>query len=285
MTSALPLRSVEAFVAVARASSLAAAATTLNISVPAVSRRIAILERHLGIRLFHRLPRGVALTEAGAAYLAQIAPAWDQLLQASASAKAPARTRPLKVSVMPSFAVNWLMPRLARETMAVEIETEGDIVDLQARPDLDCAIRLGRGPWPGLACRRFLSVEAYPVASPDYAPRLGAPGDLSRHVLIGSNHQPDFWPEWFRLSGLAFTGARYKSFDNLQLIYEAAVAGMGIAIGLDPVVRPYLESGRLTRLWPQTVTLSRSFHLVHRPERAIDRSYGRFRDWLFVQAA
>ena len=180
---------------------------------------------------------------------------------------------------MPSFAVNWLMPRLARETMAGD-ETEGDIVDPQARPDLDCAIRLGRGPWPAgvpaLPVGRGLS-----VASPDMH-RDWRAGDLSRHVLIA--------PTTSRISGRngfagpAFTGARYKSFDNLQLIYEAAVAGMGIAIGLDPVVRPYLESGRLTPV-PQTVTLSRSFHLVHRPERAIDRSYGRFRDWLFVQAA
>ena len=108
--------------------------------------------------------------------------------------------------------------------------------------------------------------------------RPGRPRDLSRHTLIGSHHQPDFWPEWFRLSGLAFTGERYTSFDNLQLVYEAAVSGMGIAIGLDPVVRPYLDSGRLARLWPEAVTLSRSFHLVHRPDRVIDRGYGRFRD-------
>lgn len=285
MMSPLPLRSIEAFVAVARASSLAAAATALNLTVPAVSRRIAMLERYLGVRLFQRLPRGVALTDAGTAYLAEVAPAWDQLLKASAAAKASSLARPLKISVMPSFAVHWLLPRLAHDALTVELETDGDIVDLQARPDLDGAIRLGRGPWPGLVCQRFLPVEAYPVASPALANRPRRAQALSRHTLIGSNHQPDFWPEWFRLSGLAFTGERYRSFDNLQLVYEAAAAGMGIAIGLDPVVRPYLDSGRLVRLWPETVTLSRSFHLVHRPDRALDRGYGRFRDWLFAQAA
>ncbi|MBX3499393.1 MAG: LysR family transcriptional regulator [Alphaproteobacteria bacterium] len=285
MTSPLPLRSIEAFISVARAASLAAAATSLNITVPAVSRRIAILERHLGMRLFQRLPRGVALTDAGAAYIAEVAPAWDQLLKASAAAKASARARPLKISVMPSFAVNWLMPRLVRDAMSVELETDGDVVDLRMRPDLDAAIRLGRGPWPGLVCLRFLPVEAYPVASPTYAPRPRTPHDLSKHVLIGSNHQPDFWPEWSRLSGAAFSRERYRSFDNLQLVYEAAIAGLGIAIGLDPIVRRYLDSGRLVRLWPETVTLSRSFHLVHRQDRVVDRSYGKFRDWLLAQAA
>jgi LysR family glycine cleavage system transcriptional activator len=286
----LPLRSVEAFVLVARLLSLQKAATALGITVPAVSRRIQLLERHLGTRLFDRLPRGLALTPAGESYIADLGPAWDAMQAATTSARVPTRRNTLKVTVIPTFAVNWLLPRLARRRpagMEIEIETLPDIVDLSARPDIDCAVRLGRGPWAGTSSQTVLPVEAYPVASPAFvaAHRLARPQDLRRHILIGSNHQPDFWPEWFRLSELAPADGAYTSFDNLQLVYEAAANGLGIAIGLDPLVRPYLDNGRLVRLWPGGVRLSRSFHLVRRTRRARDRRIDRFHDWLLSEAS
>jgi LysR family glycine cleavage system transcriptional activator len=288
--SQLPLRSVEAFVLVARFLSLPKAATVLCITVPAVSRRIQLLERHLGTRLFDRLPRGLALTAAGESYIADLGPAWDAVQAATTSARAPSQRNALKVTVIPTFAVNWLLPRLARRRptgMEIEIETLPDIVDLSARTDLDCAIRLGRGPWAGTSSQTVLPVEAYPVASPAFivANRLARPEDLGRRTLIGSNHQPDFWPEWFRLSGLASADGTYASFDNLQLVYEAAANGLGIAIGLDPLVRPYLDNGRLVRLWPGSVRLSRSFHLVRQTRRARDRRIDRFHDWLVSEAS
>jgi len=283
--SQLPLRSVEAFVLVARLLSLQKAATVLGITVPAVSRRIQLLERHLGTRLFDRLPRGLALTPAGESYIADLGPAWDAVQAATTSARAPSQRNALKVTVIPTFAVNWLLPRLARRRptgIEIEIETFPDVVDLSVRSDIDCAVRLGRGPWAGTSSQTVLPVEAYPVASPAFVAgnRLARPEDLGRHTLIGSNHQPDFWPEWFRLSGLASADGPYTSFDNLQLVYEAAANGLGIAIGLDPLVRPYLDNGRLVRLWPGSVRLSRSFHLVRRTRRAPDRRIDRFHDWL-----
>jgi LysR family glycine cleavage system transcriptional activator len=166
----LPLRSVEAFVVVARTLSLAQASAALNITIPAVSRRIQVLERYLGVSLFHRLPKGLALTEVGEKYIAELGPAWDTVRAATATAKAPGRKGAFKVSV--TFAVNWLLPRLARSReiagLDVDLETSPDIVDLAARPDLDCTIRLGRGPWPGIVGHKVLPIEAYPVASPDF---------------------------------------------------------------------------------------------------------------------
>ncbi|MBS0519444.1 MAG: LysR family transcriptional regulator [Proteobacteria bacterium] len=260
-------------------------------TVPAVSRRVQILERHLGVQLFHRLPRGLALTAAGEKYFADLGPAWDALQKATAAAVSATR-RPFRISVIPTFAANWLLPRLAARRARlpgreIELETSADFVDLEARQDLDCAIRLGRGPWPGLVSRRFLPIEAYPVASPAFLAgkgRIERPRDLLRHTLVGSTHQPDFWPEWFRLVGGAFAPASYKSYDNLQLVYEASAAGMGVAIGLDPLVRPYLANGRLVRLPVAGAVLSRSFHIVRRKGQDPDRGFEAFRDWLFRHA-
>jgi LysR family glycine cleavage system transcriptional activator len=289
----LPLQPIEAFVVVARSLSLAKAAFIMNLTVPALSRRIQLLEHHLGVRLFHRLPRGLSLTDAGATYFHALAPAWDTVHEATEATLARTTRRTIKVSVMPTFAANWLVPRLNRfhsqhAGIEVELETSPDLTDLLVRPDLDCAIRLGKGPWAGLASQRFLPVDAYPVASPefltDHAP-FRHPRDVSRHTLIGTNHQPEFWGEWFKEAAITAAGCRYRGFDNLQLVYEAAAAKMGIAIGLDPVVRPYLTSGRLKRLFPNDVRLSRNFHIVRRQDDNLsDRPFEMFRDWLFVEA-
>jgi LysR family transcriptional regulator, glycine cleavage system transcriptional activator len=289
--SQLPLRSIEAFVVVARAGNLAQAAARLNITVPAVSRRIQILERYLGAKLFDRQPRGLSLTEAGAKYFSELGPAWDCVWKATIAATSVRRDA-FKVSVIPTFAANWLVPRLARSRLRlagleVEIETSPDIVELRERDDLDCAIRLGLGPWPGAVGQMILPIKAYPVASPDFVARerLKSPTDLARQTLIGSSHQPDFWPEWFRHAGIGFGQGPLRSFDNLQLVYEAAAAGLGAAIGLDPLVRPYLDSGRLLRLWPDDVTLSRSFHLVRRADCVESNRFDLFRNWLMGEAA
>jgi LysR family glycine cleavage system transcriptional activator len=284
----LPFQSIEAFVVVARSLSLTAASAAMNLTVPALSRRILILEQHLGVRLFRRLPRGLSLTDAGAAYFRALEPGWEAVREATEAARVKPRRGAIRVSVMPTFAANWLMPRLRHARVDIEVETSSDFVDLHARPDLDCAIRLGKGPWTGLVSQAFLPVDAYVVASPAFlrgnAP-FRHPSDVLRHALIGSHHQPDFWRDWFQKTDIDGAGCRYRCFDNLHVAYEATAAGMGVALGLDPVVRPYLDSGRLERVFPDDVRLARGFHLVVRPGGvARDRPFDRFRDWLFAEA-
>ena len=288
----LPLGPMEAFVAVARSRSLAEAALAMNLTVPALSRRIKLLEAHLGIQLFERLPRGLRLTETGQDYFAALAPAWDRVGAATEAARRCRRRSTIRVSVMPTFAANWLMPRLGgfqtRHTdVEVDLQTSAVLEDLQARRDLDCAIRLGHGPWPGLHCEPLLPVDAFPVASPKFLASVPAPRhprDLLAYALIGTHHQPEFWQEWFAAAGLDVVLEKYRSFDNLQVVYEAAAASMGIALGLDPVVRPYLERGRLMRLLPDQVRLPRHFHLVRRRNGTPSQSFARFRVWLFTEA-
>ncbi len=276
--------------AVARLGSLARAAQSMHLTVPALSRRIALLEAQLGMPLFRRLPRGLALTESGAAYFAAIGPAWESLATATEAMRGAGR-RPLRLTVMPSFAAQWLVPRLGgwasrHAGTEIELETGPEPVDLRARPDLDGAIRLGIGPWPGLLAEPFLPVLAFPVARPGLAVGPDAAA-LLRLPLIGTTHQPEFWREYLAAHGVAEPAPPLaRSFDNLSLVYEAAAAGQGVALGLDPVVRPYLQAGRLVALPPGPVRLSRQFHLVRRrgagrPGRAM----ALFRDWLRREAA
>ena len=277
---------------VARTRSLARAATLMSLTVPALSRRIRLLEADLGLQLFQRLPRGLELTSAGQAYFAALAPAWDVVCGATEAARRGGRPRAIKVSVMPTFAANWLVPRLgslhARHSgVEVELHTSADVEDLRVRSDLDCAIRLGKGPWPGLHCEPLLAVRAFPVASPTLR-ATGAwptgPGDLLGRPLIGTHHQPAFWREWFAAMGIEDGPEDYRGFDNLQVVYEAAAAGMGIALGLEPVVRPYLDSGRLQRVLPGSVDLPRHFHLVRRLDGGTAvRGLARFREWLLAE--
>ena len=239
-------------------------------------------EAELGMQLFERLPRGLALTEAGAAYSAALAPAWERMQAATDALRGDRR---LTVSVMPSFAANWLVPRLAGgEVPGLVVETSADCVDLGSRTDLDCAVRLGIGPWPGVESEVVLPVDAVPVAAPGVVWGVERLADLLGRPLIGSTHQTAFWPEWFAAQGMDRSTVRGPGFDNLQVIYEAAAGGMGIALGLEPVVRPYLANGRLVRVFPEAIRLPRSFHLVRRPGRA-DRRIDGFRDWLRDQAS
>lgn len=288
----VPFGPIEAFVAVARSGSLAQAASVMNLTVPALSRRIRLLEADLGVRLFDRLPRGLALTDAGRGYLAGLGPAWDAIAAATERVRGCGRRRTLRVSVMPTFAANWLIPRLPRfrarqHDIELEILTSPDIEDLHARSDLDCAIRLGTGAWPGLRSEAILPVDAFPVASPGLlqrGPSPATPGDLAVHALIETRHQPAFWREWFAAAGADAGRCQFLAFDNLQVVYEAAAAGMGIALGLDPVVRPYLLSGRLRNVLPGRFRLPRQFHLVHREGAPAAQGLAPFRRWLLAEA-
>ena len=289
----LPLRSIEAFIVAARLLNLTRAAAEMGLTVPALSRRIGLLERELGMALFRRLPRGLALTEAGGAYAASLAPAWAAMALATEAARTNAPGRGVTVTTLPTFAANWLLPRLGRfqarhPEIEVGIETSVDLVDLRRRPDLDGAIRLGEGSWAGLAADCLLPIDAFPVASPGYLAGhepVTSPEALLRHVLIESNHRPEFWPEWFRAADLDAAACRRRGFDNLHLVHEAAAAGLGIAIGLGPLLQPYLDSGRLRYVLPSPVRLSRGFHLVWRADGPpADSAFDTFRDWLLAEA-
>ena len=170
-----PLNALRAFEAAARHLSFTRAAAELNVTQTAISHQIRALEERLGVRLFRRLPRGLLLTEEAQRYLPPIRDAFDQIALATERLGAVGASSTLTVSVLPSFAGKWLVPRLGRFRVAhpdldLRISASSELVDF-ARDDVDVGIRMGSGRYPGLRVDRLFGESLVPVCSPDAAAR------------------------------------------------------------------------------------------------------------------
>jgi LysR family glycine cleavage system transcriptional activator len=286
-----PFKSIEAFVVAARALSFTEAASRLHLTVPAVSRRIQVLEAELGVPLFERTHRALQLTAAGESYLAHLAPALETIRRASDGLRGETNGRSLTVSLPASLAANWLMPRLqsfqaAHRDVQVELRSMDGHEDLDSS-DADLAIWPGPGNWSGLRTERLLDMEAYPVCGADFLARqseLRDARDLVGCPLLGIAGQPEQWPAWLRAAGIAGPARIEHAFDNYHLLYRAAEIGLGVALGVDVIVRPYLDQGQLVRPFEVSVKLSKGFYLVCRGGDWAQRPVSIFREWLMAQA-
>lgn len=262
----LPLNALRAFEAAARHLNLTRAAIELCVSQGAVSHQVAQLERRLGTRLFHRLPRGLALTDEGHALVPVLADAFDRVA-ATLDQYADGRFREaLKVGVVGTFATGWLLPRLAGFARAhpgidLRISTNNNRVDL-AGEALDFAIRFGDGAWHGTHAEPLIAAPMAPVCAPAVAARLKSPADLIHEPLLRS-YRSDEWALWFAAAGLSAPVLRGPIFDSSALMATAAAAGYGVALvpvsmfarelATESLVQPFaaeIDAGRywLTRL-------------------------------------
>lgn len=278
------LRSLEAALAVARLGSLAAAGDEMAMSVPALSRRIAQLESDLEVRLFDRVPRGVVVTPAGEAFLARVAPALAELRHASRDARGE-HDHVVRLSTIPTFATRWLLPRLSRferenTDIEVDVQTSAVLEDLDAR-NLDAVIRLSKAATAPTG--PALAIHLYPVWSPDHISDITDTADLLRHRLLGPNHRPEFWAEWLNAHQLDKEEVRIRPVDS-ALLYERAMRGDGVAIGIEPLVTPLIEQGRLVGLTDHRLRSGRAFHLIERSGQ-LSRSAQRVLSWLRYEFA
>lgn len=266
------LRSIEVFAAAAEALSFQQAAAGLHLTPSAVSHRIRELETTLGQPLFLRGNRRLALTEAGARYHAAVAEALRALHAASDALQQPQGTV-LRLSTTLSFASTWLMPRLARyrrQHPQFELVLDTDVQLAELGPGgPQAAIRFGAGRWSGLAATRLLDLAAFPVCAPGRKPARLSATALARAPLLAVRAGPDLWAEWCALAGLPKPAGKVQLFDHANVLYEAAANGLGVALGTEPLVSPWLRSGRLVPAYTGApVTMRSSFYLVHRPQDA-----------------
>lgn len=287
MRRLLFLNGIKAFEAAARGGSFAAAGTELNVSAAAVSRMVHLLEERLGLPLFERKANRLALTPAGRAYQSGLTPIFDALASLTAQVTAPSNVRVLTIGVGQTFAMRWLIPRLADFRKAepdidVRITTGGAAVPFG--DDWSCGIRLGHGDWPELEAEPLFAGDLVPVCTPRQAASLKRPADLKGPALLRVAHAAEDWPLWLKAAGITRVTARGPEFGYYGQALQAALDGLGIAMGIRPYIDDDLAAGRLVAPFALTVPKGMRWYLVYRGFQREQRDFIAFRRWI-VRAA
>jgi LysR family transcriptional regulator of beta-lactamase len=283
----LPLNALRAFEASARHLNFTRAAIELCVSQGAVSHQVAQLEARLGVRLFRRLPRGLALTSEGQALAPMLAESFDRM-GATLDRYSEGRLKEaLTVGVVGTFATGWLLPRLddfrrALPDIDLRLMTNNNRVDL-AGEGLDMAIRYGDGAWHGTHAELILKAPLTPLCAPALAARLSEPADLMRETLLRS-YRADEWPRWFAAAGLAHPTANGPVFDSSAVMVAAAEAGVGVALAPASMFLRDLTTERLIRPFDVEVSLG-GYWLTRLRSRVETDAMRAFRAWLATTAS
>lgn len=283
-----PLHALPGFVAAARLRNLSRAADALHLTVSALSHQIRGLEERVGLRLFVRGARGVELTEDGRALFDRIAPHLDAIEQALQPFHAR-RDDALTLTLMPSFASAWLVPRLPRFLAAhpqlqISLQSNVAVVDLQRETTIDAGLRFGPGQWPGVHAVHLFDDWVTPVASPALIERLGRPTlqTLGEFPLLGAPGGQ--WSTWFAQFGGALPARFVASFDDSENLHRAAAEGLGIALGRMTLARPLIDAGRLLALFDARLKADYAHYLVYPPRSNNHAGLVAFRQWLLQEA-
>jgi len=282
------LNGIKAFEAAARGGSFAAAGSELNVSAAAVSRMVHLLEQRLGVALFERKANRLILTPAGRAYQSGLTPIFDALASLTAQVTASSNVRVLTIGVGQTFAMRWLIPRLADFRKAepdidVRITTGGAAVPFG--DDWSCGIRLGHGDWPELLSEPLFAGDLVPVCTPRLAAALKRPADLKGPALLRVAHAAEDWPLWLKAAGVTRVTARGPEFGFYGQALQAALDGLGIAMGIRPYIDDDLAAGRLVTPFALTVPKGMRWYLVCRGFQSDQRDFVAFRRWIVRAAA
>jgi LysR family glycine cleavage system transcriptional activator len=288
------LNGLRAFEAAARHLSFTRAAQELNVTQTAVSHQIRRLEEQLGKRLFLRRNRALALTRDGADYLPAIRSAFDDLRRATTRLQRPDRDGLLTVSTTASLAAKWLVTRVAgfqdaHPGIEVRITTSAHLVDF-SREEVDMAVRYGRGNWPGLRTDWLMAEDIFPVCSPALmqgAKPLRRTGDLAHHTLLHTMTGREDWQLWLTAAGLPVSLAlrRGLNFDQTFMALQAAMDGLGVALGRARLVDADIAAGRLVVPFDVVLPTDAGYYIVAPEETADQSKIARFRDWLIRSVA
>ncbi len=289
-----PLNTLRAFELSARHLSFTKAAEELFVTQAAVSHQIKILEQALGVPLFRRLNRALMLTEEGQIFLPAVREALKTIRDAVEKLHEQDSTGALTVSMMPSFAATWLVPRLGRFRMEypdidLRISANFELTDFD-RDDVDVAIRWGNGNYDGLTAVKFMTEDIFPVCSPklleDSKHPLKQPSDLYRHTLLHDEMQTD-WRIWLLAAGVLdkVDPSHGISFNYSDLVLQAAIEGQGVALGRSFLAHDALQKGQLVKPFDLTLPGDFAYYFVC-PENNFDRAKVKaFHDWLMSEAA
>lgn len=283
-----PLGALRAFEAAARHLSFTRAAGELCVTQAAISHQVRQLEDWLGEPLFTRRGHALTLTRKGASYLAELSQAFDQIAAATGRVR-EARDGPLRITVLPSFASRWLLPRLpafrARHP-EVDLRVTSSLDTWSGDDAFDAGIRSGLGRWPGLKADLLARESLSPVCSPALAkgpPSLAEPADLASAPLL--HDQPrGAWEQWCRHANVSLDLSQGPAFNDSALVLQAAIDGQGVALGRLTLAGDDLRNGRLVRLFDLALPNDYSYWIVYTRAAAQRPDLAAFRGWLLEEA-
>ena len=278
----LPLNGLRAFEAAARHSSFTKAAIELSVTPAALGHQVKALEERLGAPLFHRLPRGLALTDEGQALLPVLSDGFDRMAAALGRFDDGRGRELLSVGAVGSFALAWLLPRLpdfeaACPEVDLRLTTNNNRVDI-AEEGLDFAIRFGDGAWHGTEATLLFAAPLTVLCGAEAAARLKTPGDLAGETLLRS-YRSEEWPAWFEAAGAELPPLVGPVFDSAAVMVEAALAGHGVALA--PAI---LFEGRAERPFATEVDLG-GYWLTRLKSKRPTAAMTAFEAWLTAEAA
>ena len=283
------LNGLRAFEAAARHLSFTRAADELAVTQTAISHQIRRLEAQLGLKLFVRRNRTLALTREAESYLPAVSAAFEDLRRATQRLKRPQRDGLLTVSTLASLAAKWLLSRVvafqeAHPGVEVRVSASTHLVDFQ-REEIDMAVRYGRGDWPGLRAQWLMAEDIFPVCSPALlkGPHpLKRPEDLAHHTLLHATLSREDWQLWLTAAGLPTELAQRRglTFDQSFMCIQAAIEGLGVALGRSPFVEADIAQGRLVVPFDVVLPAEAGYYIVAPEETADDPKIALFRDWL-----
>ena len=282
-----PLNALRAFEASARQLSFTRAAEELFVTQAAISHQIKSLEEHLGIKLFMRKNRALLLTEEGQSYYLDIKDIFTALHEATEKLLARGAKGAITVSLQPSFAIQWLVPRLnAFNLLHPEIDVRIKAVDQpdnSLTEDVDVAIYHGRGNWSGVHADKLHTEYLIPVCSPllqtDKKP-LFTVNDLASHTLLHDTSRRD-WKRWFKQVGVRGVNVNHGPiFSHSAMVLQAAIHGQGIALANSVLAKPEIDSGRLVCPFNDVLISKNGFYIVCREQQIDIGKIEAFRNWM-----
>ena len=284
-----PLNALKAFEAAARHLSFTRAADELFVTQAAVSHQIKALEDFLSMKLFIRRNRTLLLTEEGQAYFLELKDIFKNLAEATERLLAKGSKGAITVAMPPSFASQWLVPRISQFSLAhPDIDVRIKAVDFDEgflEDDIDVAIYYGRGRWSGLQAdklhREFLTPLCAPALLSGPKPLMSL-DDLRHHVLLHDLSR-SAWKTWLKQIGVVGVNVNQGPvFSHSMLVLQAAALGQGIALGNTILARPEIDAGRLVMPFEEKVESRDAFYLVCDESRADLGKIAAFRDWIMA---
>lgn len=283
-----PLNSLKCFEAAGRLLSFTNAARELNVTQAAISHQIKVIEEFLGVALFERYPRRLALTEQGKQLLPEVTEAFDRVATSIAAIDQEQYSSMISVRLGPSFAARWLSPRLKYfwlqypEIDLCLFHAANAPTDFE-REEIDLAVTYGKGDWSGVVADKLLGLDFFPICSPAFMHNdkpLTEIANLRYYTLL---HDADYenWHGWLDLAGQNEINAEKGTIiDDTNVLIQAAIDGQGIALGSSAFVQDLLDSGRLVKPFDIDLINDFSYYVVCPESHLNNPAVKAFKEWL-----